>query len=192
MSDVVGKAIVLIVGAVLANYAIGWSCTLWSDISHRTKLPEHHGDGYPATYPGGPEGKDGWWTTETALGYREYTAHSARGAEGSFTYWRGSFTLHREAGLPLASIRSTVTPQRDGKTGWDLPMSEVLQRGINPRVVAYWTGGHPERRLALVPKPLGFVFNMVVYMALFVLLRRANRAYSKSLNTDAASPRQLA
>lgn len=174
------KRIIYFLIAVVLNYPVAWSCTLWAKPKHRTSLPGRQGKGYPPTWLGGPYGEEGWWTTTTGLGYREHTSHHARGAEGDFTYWRGSITRYREAGWPCISLRSTVTPREEkGKllTKWDLPLSEVLKRGLNTTSLARILGCHPERRLALVPVWGGFVVNAVLYFCGILALTKVYEKY---------------
>jgi len=166
------KVYLVLLAACAANLAVGWSCAAWSPIRRSTGLPEHEGPGYPETWPGGPYGEQGHWMVQSGTGFVEHVSLCAHGVEGDFNYWKGSQTPYREAGWPVLSFRSCVTAI-SGRTApsapwrnlqkWDLPLDEIIKRGIQTNSLPPFLGACKERRLPLVPIWGGFIINVLFY-----------------------------
>ena len=65
------------------------------------------------------------------------------------------------------SLQSTVTFQ-DYRARWDLPVTEILRRGMQTSWLPAWLHVHQERRLPLVPFWPGFAANTLVYLLVVV------------------------
>jgi hypothetical protein len=183
-SRILLKATLVITAALIINLAVTWACAMWSPFRSRTALPVHDGPGYPAVWAGGPHWEQGWWTKESGFGFAQHTAHSARGAEGDFTYWRGGTIPYREAGWPMLSFRSTVRAYQDPQTyerprKWHLPFSVVLKRGIQTDDLPAFLKPMGARRLPLVPIWQGLVVNSLFYSLLILTALKLGRILTK-------------
>lgn len=161
----------MLLGAAAAlNALVAWACVLWSPYTAHTKPSDEHGNGeYPATILG-PDGRPGWWFTRWGTGVWECVPSGARGAEGEFSYWRGSATpTYFRAGWPMWSLQSSVNLHRD-RVRWDLPAAEIFQRGIQTSWLPGWLQAFQGRRLPLSPLWLGFTVNTLVNSSILVLL----------------------
>ena len=68
------------------------------------------------------------------------------------------------------SLHSTVT-FHDYRARWDLPVAEILRRGLQTSWFPAWLHAHKERRLPLVPLWFGFAVNTLVYYCVLVAVR---------------------
>ena len=165
---------------LLANMVVATACTLWAPYCRYTGPPAHTGSLYPEPWRGGPDGEKGWWSSSAAIGYIEHNRLIARGAEGRFNYWKTHLTYNRSSGWPFLSFHSTITPQRDGSTGWNLPLLEISRRGMATDSLTPYLHCQKSRRIAIVPDPLGTLFNTLFYAAFAMwalTMRRIARIY---------------
>lgn len=179
------RAALVTTAALITNLAVSCACAMWSPFRSRAALPEHDGPGYPVMWAGGPHGEQGWWTKESGFGFAQHTAHSARGAEGDFAYWRGGTIPYREAGWPMLSFRSTVRPYQDPETyerprKWDLPFTVVLNRGIPTDDLPAFLKPIGARRLPLVPIWQGLLVNSLFYSLLILTALKLGRILTRA------------
>jgi hypothetical protein len=161
----------LVICAVLVNALGAWACILWSPYTRGTAPSDKVMDrGYPPMVPG-PYGQDGWWFTATGFGVWESVPAGARGAEGQFLYWRGTHTpAYYRGGWPMYSFQSTITFHNYRK-GWELPVGEILRRGLQTNWLPSWLRARPNRRLSVMPYWPGFLINTLTLYVIFSSLR---------------------
>jgi hypothetical protein len=155
-----------IVGSAMLTVLIAWSCMLWSPFTH-TALPSDTGDGrYPEMIVG-PDGSRGWWSTSYGFGAMVAARKGARGSDGEFLYWRGSYPpVYFRAGWPMYAMQSVVqvvkAPDGHYVAGRNVPVGEMFRRGPQtdrlPGILRARGGG----RLPLVPMWRGFVVDTVI------------------------------
>lgn len=112
-------------------------------------------------------GQDAYWYVQRGVGW-SYTEVAGYPSSAG-VLWHGypwPREIHRDAGWPLKSLRSVVyTTGRDGvmATKRHLPWRVILGRGVNTSDLPAWLHAYPQRRLPLVPMPVGFVVNTLLY-----------------------------
>jgi hypothetical protein len=165
------RVLILFIAAAMLNVLVAWGCILWSPYtSHTAPSDESLADGYPASIAG-PYGQQGYWFAATGFGAWQSVPSGARGAEGQFISWRGTHTpAYYRGGWPMWSLQSTVT-FHDYRARWDLPVTEILRRGMQTSWLPAWLHVHQERRLPLVPFWSGFAANTLVYLLVIVAIR---------------------
>src|SRR5688500_6531739 len=92
--------------------------------------------------------------------------------------WYPAGGLHiRRIGWPMYALQSKVTREPASWVGhprrWQLPLREIVNRGLNSDDLPWWLYAHGQRRLALIPLP-GFAANTLFYAALWVPLLMAS------------------
>lgn len=186
--------LIMFIVAVALNGLTAWTCVLWSPYSsHTAPSDERAADGYPAQIAG-PYGQNGWWFTAAGVGIWQSVPSGARGAEGEFVYWRGEHTpAYYRAGWPMHSLQSTVTSHQD-RARWNLPLREILRRGIQTSFVPQWMRATEGRRLPLVPLWGGFAVDTLFYFCLLIagrllMLRILRRTPGQDI--AAANPQPL-
>ncbi len=182
----------LLVGAAI-TFVVAWGCALWSPV-RATVDPFPNPAGIAETVD--PDGNVGLYYRESGFGW---TCMSLRGQRSvtdgrKNVFWSGPYggVFHRVAGWPLPALRSRVevldsqvsNRYIDGeppsqiltqRRRWDLPAREIVYRGIATKDVPSWLHAYLDRRLPLVPLPLGFIVDTLVYAIAFALLAGAVR-----------------
>jgi hypothetical protein len=163
--------LILFIAAATLNVLVAWTCISWSPYtSHSAPSDEKSADGYPSQIAG-PDGQNGWWFTDAGIGAWQSVPCGARGMEGEFVYWRGTHTpAHYRGGWPMYSLQATVT-FHDYRARWQLPLTEILRRGIQTSFLPRWLHVHEGRRLPIVPSWAGFAVNTLLYVFVLVAAR---------------------
>jgi hypothetical protein len=179
----------LLIGAAVLNVLVAWGCISWSPYTSSIMPSDKPTDnGYPPAVAG-PYGQQGWWFSATGVGVWQSVPSGARGAEGQFLYWRGSHTpAYYRGGWPMLSVQSRVM-FHDYRSRWDLPVSEIVRRGMQTTWLPLWLHALPERRLPLVPFWPGFAINTLAYFSVLLAgrysyLRVAKRTPNQTLETN--------
>ena len=165
----------IIVGALIA-LCVSWTCTLWSPVRSQIDPFPNPTSAADAT---DPDGHSGLYYQETGFGWRYLWLRGERSYKDPSDYfWSGPYggEYHRLAGWPLPALRSRVsvldsqgarrfdpddlTQQRHR---WNLPLGEILYRGVATNDLSAWLHAKPDRRLPLVPMPLGFAVDSLTY-----------------------------
>jgi hypothetical protein len=163
--------LILFIAAATINVLVAWSCISWSPYtSHSAPSDKRSADGYPSQIAG-PYGQKGWWFTAAGVGAWQSVPYDARGVEGEFVYWRNAHTpAYYRGGWPMYSLQSTIT-SHDNRARWELPLTEILRRGIQTSFLPRWLHAHKERRLPIVPSWAGFAVNTLLYFFVLVAAR---------------------
>jgi hypothetical protein len=178
----------LLLGAA-ATYASAWGLTLWSPYTVSALPPPGPGGKLPPLVEG-PDGVRGWWAIGRGVGVSEAAPMGVHTTEEEdFRHWGESGTpAYYRSGWPFVSLGSTVRCVKDSRhdtelARWDLPMTEIVHRGVNTSDAPTWLHAKGDRRLALIPTWPGFIANTVIYagaacgvVSLVGWMRRRNRA----------------
>ena len=162
-------ALSLLMGAAV-TYASAWGLTLWSPYSVSLLPPADPGGKLPPLVEG-PDGMRGWWAIGRGFGVSEAIPMAAQMTEDEeFRHWGESGTpAYYNSGWPFVSLCSTVRCVKDPAghgselTRWDLPVREIVRRGVNTSDAPLWLHAQHDRRLALIPTGPGFIANTLVY-----------------------------
>jgi hypothetical protein len=184
-------AVAAFIGAIL-NVIVAWACIIWAPTIEVVE-PMRRPHAIDETID--PHGvralhwrESGFgWTLSSPCGWRP-------GDDRSEVIWRGPYgrIYHRSAGWPFPSIWSRVSvldsqaatrtcegcPEYEGvaqRVRWELPVGEIVQRGLASKDLPGWCHAQPDRRLPLIPLWPGFVGNTLVYAAFWLLLRATVR-----------------
>lgn len=157
------------------NVLVAWGCILWSPYTNRTSPPTTPLiNGYPQPIAG-PDGMQAYWFNAYGFGVRQTVPSGARGAEGRFLYWKGSHTpAFYRGGWPTYAMQSTVT-SHGTLAGWDLPVREIMRRGLQTSWLPAWLHVQKDRRLPMVPHWPGFAVNTLLYFVTILGFRRGLR-----------------
>ncbi len=176
----------IIFGAAM-TVSVAWVCAMWSPIRTVIKPFPNPGTIPDTTDLDGTKGLHYFeagvgWSYSSLCGTRYTTKNNV-----VWVNWAGPYggTFHRVAGWPLPAVWSRVevldsqasnrifegepehlyvTTQR---VRWELPLSEIIHRGIATKDLPGWFHAEQDRRLPLVPLLFGFLVNTAVY-ALFL------------------------
>lgn len=108
--------------------------------------------------------------TARGVGYRARQPWAARGAEGAPLYWdHPGSPGESAAGWPAPMFSSRVEAAKDDSgrvlSGWDLPILEIIRRGISTNRLPPLLHARRERRVPLSPLWGGFALNVAVWSA---------------------------
>jgi hypothetical protein len=164
---------------IAVSYLSAWTLTLWSPYLRCVSPPtDALVQGMPPTVVG-PDGNEGYWSIDYGPGVACAAPMGASLFEGGeFRSWRGEHTpsFHR-AGWPLLAIgsvvRSVPSPTGVELSRWQLPIGEILRRGLQTGDLPPWMHARPGRRLGLLPLFPGFLVNASMCGAAAVCLRAA-------------------
>ena len=197
----------IIVGGIL-TILIFWACALWTParrIFDPLDMPSQ------ALETIAPDHIKGLYYQQNGFGWTYLYLRGERfWSKGkSDILWRGPYggTFHRLAGWPFYAVSSRVTvldsqiggrvfdgrPQpsvRPQRRKWELPWNEILHRGVASKDVPIWFYAKPDRRLALIPLPLGFALDTFFYAIIYFIAGRLGRISrsNRRRNTPAAHP----
>lgn len=139
---------------------VAWACSLWCPV--KTSEP-------PLDWIGVAVG--------SSFGYRVEQTILARGTEGVPLYWRGVGEGERWAGWPMLAFRSLVRAKHDENgrvlSGWELPPSELFQRGYPTNHLPAFLRAIPHRRIPIAPVWAGFAVDTAFWAAVWVGASRA-------------------
>ena len=178
-------AIVLLVAGTATTVAVAWGCAVWSPVRTTfNPMPNHAGIADSVD----PDGHVGLHYRETGTGWT-YPCLIGSRISTNDVWWSGPYggVDHRLVGWPLPALRSRVEvldSQRSSRTfeggpeteatpqrrRWDLPLDEIVYRGIATKDLPTWLHAYPERRLPLVPMVFGFAVNTIVYATTIALV----------------------
>jgi hypothetical protein len=159
--------------SIIFNMLVAWGCLLWSPYT-RFISPQEKADHSMPDNIRGPDGSFGWWFLSFGFGVFAAEPQSAEVSEGGayFKYWRsGNTPAYYRGGWPMFSMQSLVRYQQapDGHdiSGRELPLSEILSRGLQTSWLPSWLHAREDRRLPIVPLWLGFSFDTLFYFGVF-------------------------
>jgi len=166
----------LILSGMILNVLVAWSCILWSPYN-RSIMPQEKTDNTMPDEIVGPNGIRGWWFTGSGFGVWTSEPSGAEVEAGDngqlmFNSWRGRETpAFYRGGWPMLSMQSVVNALPDSAHAdqeldlakWNLPLKEILHRGLQTDWLPSWLQVKEERRLPFVPLSLGFVFDTFFY-----------------------------
>jgi hypothetical protein len=162
----------LVLSGMILNVLVAWSFILWSPYN-RSIMPHEKSDHTMPDENIGPDGTLGWWFTGYGFGVWTSEPSSAETFDGEvFLHWRNSETpAFYRGGWPMLSMQSIVNAMPDSAHAdqeldlakWDLPIKEILHRGLQTDWLPSWLHVKEERRLPFVPLWLGFVFDTFFY-----------------------------
>lgn len=143
--------------AVVVCYAVAWGCVLWAPYTRTMMPPSEVKDRsldkwWEPPKIVGPHGREDWWFTADGIGAWQSVPSRFRMSDGiGFLYWKGQSTpAYYRGGWPMLAVESTITIQ-DGRSAWDLPLVELLRRGLPTDRLPGWLHARDDRRLPLVP-----------------------------------------
>ncbi len=199
---------------LLATFVVAWACILWSPTHFAFDPFESPSEAVATADPDGVKGLHyhehgfGWFYT-----YLRGERFWSNGKPDVF--WSSPYggTYHRFAGWPIYAVWSRVEvldsqsagrhsegqpapevqPQR---RGWQLPWGEVIHRGVATKDLPVWMHARLDRRVPLIPLPLGFGLDAFIYAVIYLiaahLIRLAwrIRMHNQTLETNCrpASP----
>jgi hypothetical protein len=166
---------------------IAWACTLWTPTRFAFDPFQSPSQAVETVTPDGTKG----------LHYQEHgfgwSYMYLRGERSSSTakpdvFWSSPYggTYHRLAGWPFYALRSRVEVLDSQAAGrfsegqpepevlpqrrrWQLPSDEIIRRGVTSKDLPVWTHAKPDRRVPLIPLPLGFAFDTVIYAMVYLI-----------------------
>ncbi len=146
----------LLLGAV-TTVGVAWGCATWSSARWSAFPDVEESNGFCILRADG-------------FGYRARQPHGARFAEGEPLYWRNELPPGRSAaGWPAPALRSHVEPLRieSGRlaSGWDLPVAEIIRRGVPTNRLPAVIRSHTDRRIPLLPRWGGLTADTLFYAA---------------------------
>ena len=166
--------LMLLLGLIFA-ILFAWSCALWVPASW-DYAPGDHRDTAPVKSD--PDGQTGLFFEQGGVGWNYMTYVGERYRDGSI-FWRnpyGEYTTHRSVGWPFRALRSRVTELDNERwdannpvapppvrTRWELPWSEIFSRGPGSKEFPAWMRVQEDRRVPLIPMPLGLAADAVLY-----------------------------
>ncbi len=174
----------LLLGAA-ANVLVAWACVMWSPQVWKVNpyLLIETGQHLPI-WPA-PNGEMAYWFAEGGWGWCLSEPAGYPQATGHVVWHRYPWPRdeYRVAGWPLPALQSHVhTSGRNVASmpiKWQLPWRVIVWRGYNTSDLPAWLGAYPQRRLPLVPMPVGFAVNTlfcaVGVWGVAVVLRRWRR-----------------
>ena len=161
---------------IALSYLSAWTLTIWSPHRRFVSPPSDTLiQGMPPTIRGFDQ-CEGYWSIGYGPGIMSAAPIGAKLVDGQFAYWRGEHTpaLH-QAGWPLLAVGSIVrsVPSSGGAdlSRWQLPIGEILRRGLQTGDLPPWMHARPGRRLGLVPLFPGFLVNALLCTAAGLCLR---------------------
>lgn len=173
--------------SIALNYAIAWACVLWSPDTRSTMPPADTeqrplDEWWEPPKIVGPDGGEGWWATSEGIGVWDAVPQRFRMSDSvGFLYWRRTGTpSYFRSGWPMLSLQSSVTIE-DGRSGWSLPFTELIRRGIPTNRLPLWLHAQAERRLPLLPLFPGFVGNTAMLFGVLVAFSRVAASFNKAL-----------
>lgn len=197
------RAIVFLLAGATATIGVAWTCALWSPTR---VVPDPFGDWAKVPETMDPDGVSGVHWIEAAFGWKFSTFYAERTTVNGVVdiVRRGPYggVWHRTAGWPLLALRSRVevvdsqvvwrnyrgdgAPPRSSpeRRRWDLPLDEILYRGIAADDLPEWLHSQHERRLPLIPVPFGFTVNTLVYGSIFALLTMVFKAVHRRFHAN--------
>jgi hypothetical protein len=171
----------------ITTIAVAWGCALWTP-SRFSFDPFQNPS--KAVETADPDGVKGLHYQEAGFGWTFTHLRGERSTSNGKVdvFWSGPYggTYHRAAGWPFSALRSRVEvldsqvsgrfsegqpmpesiPQR---TRWELPWKEILFRGIASKDLPAWFHAETNRRIPLIPLPLGFAGNMLLYAMIYLM-----------------------
>lgn len=170
-------SISILAGAIL-NGLVAWVLVLWSPYSNVIYPPRPEGGGH-AQRTIGPRGILNWWKVRNGCGVWE--AIPMGSMDGRVFRSDDEYTpAFYRAGLPLFSLQSVVTgiPPEGGNPHdydrflrkWELPLKEILYRGMQTRWLPQWMNANQARRIPLLPFFPGFAANTLLYSCMVFLV----------------------
>jgi hypothetical protein len=169
------RGVVLGLLGAATTCVVAWSCALWSPITRRGADPPDPGPDYWPYDEGFGTSRD------RGFGYSievERIPREFENTEGGidFVGWEICSLPVRDAGWPLRSLRSVVRAYHDpaDRNGYGpalsypaLPIGELVRRGYPTDRLPAWLGARPWRRVPLVPQPVGFGVDSVVFAGMW-------------------------
>lgn len=160
----------LLMGLCIAC-AVAWACALWSPLTF--------------TSPRDPQVTGRWVDVETfaGVGYSGETDRLAKGAEGEPLNWERFGPSEFRAGWPARMFISRVVPHAvndHALAGLELPLPELLGRGLPTDRLPALFHAAPGRRIPVQPLWTGLTINVLVWSLAVAGTRRAWSALVRS------------
>jgi hypothetical protein len=168
--------------AAILNYLVALVCMLWSPYTHNDSPPEKPDGSLPADVRG-PDGSMNWWLTHSGPGvYSASPAIAEVYQETIFNGWKFTATpAFFRSGWPMLSMQSIVhyyqAPDGHDLARWELPKTEILSRGLQINQLPAFLHAQPDRRIPLIPIPIGFTVNTACYFLVLLVIHRLWRRF---------------
>jgi hypothetical protein len=185
----VRTVIFAVLGGALTTVLVAWACVTWTR-EHTTALPDFSkisraefvrlaGSTNPHASVSLNDERFGFGWDYTFEAGRVYWTKGKADVAWAGPYWA---TYERTAGWPLRAVWSRVEvidggryddfnpPPANVRHRWELPWSEIIHRGLNTSDLPAFLHAEPERRWPIVPIPLGFALDTLVYSGLWLIV----------------------
>jgi hypothetical protein len=174
----------MLIGSMAISAMVAWACILYSPYK-QSSWPR---DGTQPYLTDGPKGIRNWWMVNRGFGVWEARAMGSRSLD-VFSFHDGYTPAFFRGGWPLYSMQSIVVgvPPKGADPNdydhylrkWDLPVGEIVRRGLQTRWLPSWLHVQEGRRLPILPYWLGFIVDTLFYFAVLfgfsVLWQRAQK-----------------
>jgi hypothetical protein len=181
--------VVALFGGIMATYLAAWSCAAWSPEQSFYSPMENPQSAVESI---GPDGQSALLYHSDGFGWSYIVPMGHRLPGSPYPDWSGPYggVYHQLSGWPFFALRSRVEihdsqaasrtyeddpnppPVVIQRTRWQLPRDEIIRRGLNTSELPKSLHVRPNRRLALIPIPLGFAANTLIYAIVLLFVSR--------------------